>query len=393
MSDASHRVRTCRGTAAYSTTGRTATTPPRVGWSQWNSASSKAARPATSGVCRAMQASRRVLVNVEGTDIPPDRRRYPDQSIRYRPGGQKFVGTTEGILNADDNEKPRGQWNKLELFCLDQMSVHVVNGTPNLVLTGARRRVDGREEPLTRGRIQLQSEGAEVYFRRILLRPIQAIPAAYLAELKQQPNSLTAEEQSRGWRLLFDGKSTNGWRGYGLKEVPDGWKVRDGVLTCTGKSGDLITADMYDDFELQIDWKISRGGNSGIFYRVTEGAKGAHETGPEFEIRDHASWADDPYTNGANYGLHAPRRVASRPVGYWNRARVLVHGDRVEHWLNGERVVRYELHSPEWQELVRGGKARSWPGYGRAKRGHIGLQNHGDPVWFRNIKIRPLTED
>ena len=261
-----------------------------------------------------------------------------------------------------------------------------------MVLTGVRRRVRGREEPLTRGRIQLQSEGAEVYFRRMLLRPIQAIPAAYFAELQQRPNTLTPEAQSRGWRLLFDGESTRGWRGYGLKDVPAGWLVRDGALTCTGKSGDLITTDMYDDFELQIDWKISCGGNSGIFYRVTEGAKWAHESGPEFEIRDHARWADDPYTSGANYGLHAPRCVASRPVGYWNRARILVRGDRVEHWLNGKPVVSYQLYSPELIQLVRGGVARSWPGYGRAKRGHIGLQDHGDPVWFRNIKIRPLTK-
>jgi len=238
-----------------------------------------------------------------------------------------------------------------------------------MVLTNARRLVAGGEQPLTRGRLQLQSEGAEVFFRRIRLRPIRAIPAEYQEVLKQPPpNTLTAEERSRGWRLLFDGESTEGWRGYRLEGVPAGWQVRDGVLTCTGKAGDLITTDLFDDFELWIDWRISGGGNSGIFYRVAEGAKRAYETGPEFEIRDHAFWADDPYTNGANYALHPPRRVASRPVGYWNRARILVQGNRVEHWLNGEQVVSYELHSPEWQELVQGGKARSWPGYGRAKR-------------------------
>jgi hypothetical protein len=334
----------------------------------------------------------RVLVDVEGEDIPPELRRYPSESIRYRPGGKVYVRTHAGILNGDDNEKPRGEWNKLDLFCLGQTSVHIVNGTVNLVLTNACRNLPGGVEPLSRGRLLLQSEGAEVYFRRIRQRPIREIPAEYVEAMTQPPpNTLTAEERSQGWKLLFDGEDTEGWRGYHLDEVPAGWEARDGTLTCTGKSADLITADTFDDFELRIDWKISRGGNSGIFYRVAEAPERAYESGPAFELRDHAFWPDNPFTNGANYGLHPPRRVASRPVGYWNQARILVQGKRVEHWLNGERVVSYELQSPEWQEPVRGNQTiRHWPEYGRAERGHIGLQNYGNPVWFRNIKIRPL---
>jgi hypothetical protein len=332
----------------------------------------------------------RILVDVEGEDIPPGRRRYPNESIKYRPGGKQYVGTHLGILNGDDNEKPRGQWNRLDLFCLGRTSVHVVNGTVNLVLTNARRDLPGGVEPLSRGRLLLQSEGAEVYFRRIRMRPIRAIPAEYLEAMAQPPpNTLTAEERSRGWRLLFDGESTEGWRGYRLDAAPAGWQVRDGTLTSTGKDADLITTDAFGDFELRVDWKMSHGGNSGIFYRVTEAAERAYESGPEFELRDHAFWPDNPYTNGANYGLHPPRRVASRPVGYWNQARILVQDNHVEHWLNGERVVSYELHSPEWQGRVRDNEVfRRFPEYGRAERGHIGLQNYGDPVWFRNIKIQ-----
>jgi hypothetical protein len=120
-----------------------------------------------------------IRVDVEGEDIPPAKRRYPEQPIRYRPGGKPFVGITAAILNSQDNEKPRGQWNKLELICLGQTAIHVVNGTVNMVLTNCRRSLDGREEPLVRGRLQLQSEGAEVFFRRLRLRPIREIPAAY----------------------------------------------------------------------------------------------------------------------------------------------------------------------------------------------------------------------
>src|SRR5262249_25098293 len=150
--------------------------------------------------------------------------------------------------NSGDNEKPRGQWNKLELYCLGQTSVHVVNGTVNLVLVNARRAIDGREEPLTRGRIQLQSEGAEVYFRRIRLRPIRAFPPEIEEAMKSAPpNTLTDKEKAAGWRLLFDGESTKGWRGYRKYKPPDGWQARDGALTRVAKAGDLITTEKFGD--------------------------------------------------------------------------------------------------------------------------------------------------
>jgi hypothetical protein len=334
----------------------------------------------------------RVQVDVEGEDIPPDRRRYPDESIKHRPGGKKYAGTTAGILNSDDNEKPRGHWNKLDLFCLGQTSVHVVNGTVNLVLTGARRRVDGRDEPLARGRLQLQSEGAEVYFRRLRLRPIKELPPQIQSDMASPPpNSLTDQEQADGWRLLFNGQTTNGWRGYRQREAPAGWQSIDGALTRAGKAGDLITTEAFDNFELLIDWKISHGGNSGIFYRATEETDTIYQTCPEYEIRDNAFWLDDPYTSAACYALYPPTKDATRPVGYWNRARIVVRGNHVEHWLNGEPVVGYELNSMDWKERAKGSKYHNkFPSYGQAKRGHIGLQDHGDLVWYRNMKIRPI---
>jgi hypothetical protein len=297
------------------------------------------------------------------------------------------------VLNGDDNEKLRGQWNKLDLVCLGQTSIHIMNGSVNLALTNIRRKVDGREEPVTRGRLQLQSEGAEVFFRRLRLRPIREIPAEVRQVLAEPPpNTLSAEERAQGWRLLFDGHSAKGWRGYRKPEPPEGWQARDGVLSRVEKAGDLITVEKFRDFELSIDWKISHGGNSGIFYRATEAGHAVYESGPEFEIRDNAFWLDDPYTSGANYGLHPPKQDATRPVGYWNRARIVVRGNHVEHWLNGVPLVRYDLHSADWDRQVQQSKYKQWPGYGQAAEGHIGLQDHDAPVWYRNIKIRPLSE-
>src|SRR5262245_29233634 len=336
----------------------------------------------------------RVMVDLEGEDIPKGLRRYPDQPIKYRPGGKKYRGVTSGILNGDDNEKPRGQWNKLELICVGQTGIHVVNGTVNLVLTNIRRKVDGKEQPLTRGRIQLQSEGAEVFYRRLRLRPIKEIPERYRQALKEPPpNTLTADEKAKGWKLLFDGKTTAGWRGYRQKEAPKGWEVKDGALVRTGKAGDLITTGTFDDFELLIDFKIGYGGNSGIFFRFNEEGKVPYETGPEFEIRDNAFWTDDPYRTGANYAMHVARQDAAHPVGYWNRARIVAHKNRVEHWLNGQKVVEYELLSPDWEKRLRASKYyKNSPNYGRLRKGHIGLQDHGDLVWYRNIKLRPLRD-
>ncbi|HJZ56843.1 MAG TPA: DUF1080 domain-containing protein, partial [Gemmataceae bacterium] len=226
----------------------------------------------------------RIVVDVEGEDIPAEKRRYPNEPIRYKPGGKKYVGTKLGILNGDDNEKPRGRWNKLDLICFGQTGIHVVNGTVNLVLTNIRREVDGKAEPVTRGRIQLQSEGAEVFYRNIRLRPITEAPAWVRRAMAELPaNTLTEKEKADGWRLLFDGASTKGWRGYRQNGVPDGWRARDGALVRVEKAGDLITEDQFGDFELVLDWKVSHGGNSGVFYRATEDTKHIYENAPEFE--------------------------------------------------------------------------------------------------------------
>lgn len=221
----------------------------------------------------------------------------------------------------------------------------------------------------------------------------------------QEPvhNRLTPEEEAAGWRLLFDGSTLAGWRGYRMEGVPPGWSATDGALAFAplesdgvqddppAPAADLITEDMFGDFELSLEWRVGPGGNSGVFFRVTETERVPYWTGPEMQILDNAAHPDgrSPKTSaGANYGLHAPSEDVARPAGEWNHARIVVRGPRVEHWLNGARIVSYELWSDSWRSLVAASKFGEWPGYGMAPSGHVGLQDHDDPVWFRNLKIR-----
>jgi hypothetical protein len=194
-------------------------------------------------------------------------------------------------------------------------------------------------------------------------------------------------------RPLFNGRSLEGWRAFRSEALPSGWAAIDGTLARTGPGGDIVTVDEFGDFELGLQWKLAEGGNSGIFFRVVDEGQEVWESGPEMQILDNARHADgkNPLTSaGANYGLHAPVRDVTRPVGEWNDVRLVVTGPNVEHWLNGVKVVEYELGSPAWESLVKASKFVTMPVYGRAKRGRIALQDHGDPVWFRNITIRPM---
>ena len=146
-----------------------------------------------------------------------------------------------GILNGRTNEKPVGEWNDIELVALGQTALHVVNGKVNLAATTARKEVNGKTVPLTRGTLQFQSEAAEVFYRRLRLKPIRSIPPEYLSQIQSDtPNTLTAVEREQGWKLLFDGKTTDGWRGFRMKNMPPGWQVRDGALICGMGSGDGI---------------------------------------------------------------------------------------------------------------------------------------------------------
>jgi hypothetical protein len=212
----------------------------------------------------------------------------------------------------------------------------------------------------------------------------------------QQPNTLTAKERAAGWRLLFDGKTLTGWRGYQMDSMPSGWRVVDGALTRVATAGDIITREQFDNnWELVVDWKTEKGGNSGIFFDVIEapGLNAIYESGPEFQILDNEAFLDvmTPETmTGANYALHRPSKDMRKPLGEWNHARLIVNGNHVEHWLNGVKLLEYEMGSDDWNRRVAASKFKDMPKYGSVRRGYIGLQEHGAMVAFRNIKLRTL---
>jgi len=181
-----------------------------------------------------------------------------------------------------------------------------------------------------------------------------------------------------------------------MDALPAEWLVEDGTLQFRpgGPGGDILTRETFADFELELEWRVAEGGNSGIFFRVDEAEPRTFESGPEMQVLDNKGHADgkNPLTSaGSNYALHAPSQDTTRPVGEWNQARLLVRGAQVEHWLNGVKVVEYELWTEDWRSLVAGSKFVEWPRYGLAREGHIALQDHGDPVWYRNIRVRTLN--
>ena len=204
-------------------------------------------------------------------------------------------------------------------------------------------------------------------------------------------DSVNTLESEAGWKLLFDGETLQGWRGYDSKELPVGWSVEEGLLHFSNGRGDLVTNEEFSDFELSLEWRVSGGGNSGIFYLAALGYEQIYMSAPEMQVLDDAAHQDggDALTSaGAAYGLYPAPRGVVRPAGEWNAARIRVENEHVEHWLNGQKIVDYVIGSPDWQERVSNSKFSDWPGYGKARSGHIGLQDHGDEVWFRDIKIR-----
>jgi len=210
---------------------------------------------------------------------------------------------------------------------------------------------------------------------------------------RSQEPVLTPGERAAGWRLLFDGRTTTGWRGFRMDSLPHGWQVVDGALTRVAHAGDIITTERFANFELVLEWKISRAGNSGIFYRVSEDDSTAYWSGPEMQVLDDAGHPDGRSrltAAGSCYGIYPSPAGVVKPAGQWNWVRLVVQGNHVEHWLNGVKVVEYELGSPDWVARVMKSKFALHVHYGRNTSGYIGLQDHGDWVAFRDIKIRVL---
>jgi hypothetical protein len=207
-------------------------------------------------------------------------------------------------------------------------------------------------------------------------------------------NTLSPAERAAGWRLLFDGQTMDSWRGYKQAQVPDGWKVVDGTITKDTSTGDIASKDEFGDFELEIQWKLGKGGNAGIFYRGTEEYDHIYWSAPEYQLLDDANAPDGRSrltSVGAAYGLYPSPAGVENPADQWNSTRIVVRGNHVEHWLNGQKLLEYELGSPDWQAKVQASKFAAWPHYGKATRGLIAIQgDHDGTLSLREIRIREL---
>lgn len=225
--------------------------------------------------------------------------------------------------------------------------------------------------------------------RRSGCRAVVAVALFALTLTACAPNQTTTA--TSGWRPLFNGTSLQGWRSFKTQTPPAGWSIVDGMLVRTGRGGDIMTVDQFGDFELELDWKVQPGGNSGVIYRIVEEGNATYMSGLEMQVLDDSKHRDggNPLTSaGALYGLYPAPRGIVKPAGEWNAARLVVKGQRVEHWLNGTKVVDAELWSPDFSERHAKSKFKEWPMFAKATRGHLALQDHGDTVYYRNVRIR-----
>jgi hypothetical protein len=202
-------------------------------------------------------------------------------------------------------------------------------------------------------------------------------------------NALTDQEKEAGWVLLFDGKSLEHFRGYKKDEASDGWKIVDGAITRVGKAGDLMTREQFDNFELSLEYKICEGGNSGIMYRVLETGGASYHTGPEVQVQDNVK-GHDPQKAGWLYQLYPSKVDTTKPAGQWNELKILLSAKKCTHHMNGTKYCEYVIGSDDWNAKVAASKFSKWSGFGKAPKGHICLQDHGNEVAYRNIKIRPI---
>ncbi|HRO85088.1 MAG TPA: DUF1080 domain-containing protein [Niabella sp.] len=221
-------------------------------------------------------------------------------------------------------------------------------------------------------------------------------------EIEKPFNSKSDMTKKGKWKKLFDGQTLNGWHGYnkGNKAVKN-WVVMDDALVCLGASkddtgGDIVTDGQYENFELQWEWKVDKGSNSGVMYHVVEDPKykAPYYTGPEYQIIDDVNFPgklEEWQQAGADYAMHlAGPNKKLKPVGEWNLSKIIFNRGQVEHWLNGEKILEFQAWTDDWKYKKETGKWKDFPDYGKAKKGHIALQDHGNKAYYKNIKIREL---
>lgn len=335
-----------------------------------------------------------------------------DPSDRAWSGGIYDEARRGWLVDLGENSKAQqafkqNEWNTYRIEAIGDTIKTWINGVP------ASHLIDDKT---SKGFIALQvhsigedaEAGTEVMWKniKILTEDLEKYSKETPLEPVKTKNSLTTDEKDNDWEMLWDGETTEGWRGARLDEFPEeGWKIEDGVLTVFASGGgesetggDIVTKELYGDFELKVDFKITEGANSGIKYFVdTDLNKGPGSSiGLEYQILDDERHPD------AKLGNHeGSRTMASlydliqadpdkpvNPIGEWNTARIVSKDNKVEHWLNGEKVLEYERKSEEYRQLVSESKYVDWPNFGEAEEGHILLQDHGNKVSFKNIKIK-----
>lgn len=335
-----------------------------------------------------------------------------DPSDRAWSGGIYDEARRGWLVDLNDNPDAQkafkqNEWNTYRVEAIGDTIKTWLNGVPAAHLI---------DDKTSKGFIALQvhsigedaEAGTEIMWKniKILTEDLEKYSTKLPLEPVQTRNQLTSDERNNGWELLWDGETTNGWRGARLDKFPEkGWEIEDGILTVLASGGgeseaggDIVTKELYGDFELKVDFKITEGANSGIKYFVdTDLNKGPGSSiGLEYQILDDERHPD------AKLGNHeGSRTMASlydliqtnpdkpvNPVGEWNTARIVSKGNTVEHWLNGEKVLEYERKSEEYRKLVAESKYVDWPNFGEADEGHILLQDHGNKVSFKNIKIK-----
>ncbi len=207
-------------------------------------------------------------------------------------------------------------------------------------------------------------------------------------------NQLSPQEQRDGWQLLFDGKDLSQWRNFRQEGLSQQWVIADGAIKLTGKGGgDILTKAQYQNFDLKLEWKIAEGGNSGIFILADETGSQIYSHAPEIQILDNERHPDNKLANhlsGSLYDMIASPAASHKIAGEWNQVRILLDQGQLTVWQNGVQTASVKIHSQEWQQLVAASKFANWPGFAANSSGHIGLQDHGDVVWFKNLKIKEL---
>lgn len=230
--------------------------------------------------------------------------------------------------------------------------------------------------------------------KSLLLAASLLLFTSYSTQLAAKDNTLTQEEKAAGWELLFDGNTLQGWRNYQQTSAMGNWQVQDGTISLTKNgSGDLISSNVYDNFELSLDWKISQAGNSGVFILADETEKYIFFHAPEIQIIDNEKHPDsklDSHRSGSLYDMVAAPASAYKAASEWNTLRIKRQDNVLEVWQNDVMTVHIVMHSSTWDKLVAASKFAKWQGFGELSKGHIGLQDHGDPVSFKNIKIKEL---